>query len=148
MARSLCCAPPGAAAGIRKSEQFDQVIAGRWRGRLHQEDLFTTHTLQYLHGDFSIRKPFQNAVADPSHASFPLGRVVRIGIGKSVAEPIPTTLIVVNIGTTDSAGRDPGPNREENCRGSSRTNLPICLQPMLANTSQDAKTPFTATRKS
>ena len=60
------------------------------------------------------------------------------GIGKLVAEPIPTTLIVVNIRTTDSAGRDPGPNREENCRGSSRTNLPICLQPMLANTSQDA----------
>jgi hypothetical protein len=30
------------------------------------------------------------------------------GIGKSVAEPIPTTLIVVNICATDSAGRDPG----------------------------------------
>jgi hypothetical protein len=27
---------------------------GRWRSRLHQDDL-TPHTLQYLHGDFSIR---------------------------------------------------------------------------------------------
>lgn len=56
----------GAAAGISQSEQFDQVIVGRWRGRLHQEDLFTTHTLQYLHGDFSIRKPFDDAVTDRS----------------------------------------------------------------------------------
>ena len=42
---------PGATAGIRESQKFDQVIVGRWRGRLYLEDLFAPRRFQNLHAD-------------------------------------------------------------------------------------------------
>ena len=47
----------GPAQGIDADQQFHQVIVGRIRSRLDDENVFTTHIFLYLDKDFHIGKP-------------------------------------------------------------------------------------------
>lgn len=44
----------GAAAGVGESEQLEQVIVGRRRGRLDEEHLLAAHGLKKLHGNVTV----------------------------------------------------------------------------------------------
>ncbi|MEA3022187.1 MAG: hypothetical protein QOK01_1039 [Alphaproteobacteria bacterium] len=57
---------PGATAGVRESQKLDQMIACRWRGRLHEKDLFPAHAFEQLYRDVAVRIPIDHAAAEPS----------------------------------------------------------------------------------
>jgi hypothetical protein len=56
LARNRCSAPAinGATAGIGESEEPDQVIVDRRRGRLHEKDLLAAYGVEKLHGNLAV----------------------------------------------------------------------------------------------
>jgi hypothetical protein len=74
------------AAGVGQSEQLDQVIVDRRRGRLYQEVLFAAHRLEQLHGDFAVREPADPACAD-LHVQLACNRRGQGRVGGSGQDP-------------------------------------------------------------